>query len=198
MARANQRKQTVKRLEARLERVRKAIAEDSASKQAYRAELLDAEDPKDLDEVFSENFSDFDPEETPIETLGWVPVPYGSFGWLDKNKAVAVIPHLDWVNRTISAGSNHVRSRRVKLTIIDDIEVSTVFIGVNAGRPPAKPLWFESFVKGGELDNHKELYMTWDEAESGHETIVAMIRLAKEQQKTVTQRIERTRRNNRV
>lgn len=63
--------------------------------------------------------------------------------------------------------------------ITPDIEVSTVFLGIdhNCGRV-GKPLLFKTMVFGGSLDEEQERYSTWDEAEQGHEQMVEKVRQA--------------------
>lgn len=65
---------------------------------------------------------------------------------------------------------------RVALTMIDNIEVSTVFIGIDMGLGRSKqPQVFETmiFEDGKAKDNRR--YATWEEAEAGHREIVAAV-----------------------
>lgn len=58
-----------------------------------------------------------------------------------------------------------------KSKIGDDVEVSTVFLGLNHGfGGPEK--WFETMIFGGKLDGYQRRYETWDEAVAGHELAV--------------------------
>jgi hypothetical protein len=67
----------------------------------------------------------------------------------------------------------------VGCTMIGDVEVSTVWIGIpQAGSTPERPLIFETMIFGGELDGHTWRYATEQEAELGHERTVAMARAA--------------------
>lgn len=58
-------------------------------------------------------------------------------------------------------------------TLADDVEVSTVFIGIPAlVYRQGPPLLFETMIIGGPLDRERDRYATWDEAVSGHEKMV--------------------------
>lgn len=58
----------------------------------------------------------------------------------------------------------------------DGVTVSTVFTGINSivfSNEP--PLLFETMIFGGEHDQYKERYCTWEEAEAGHQLAIEMI-----------------------
>jgi hypothetical protein len=67
--------------------------------------------------------------------------------------------------------------RIVAKTDIGDVQVSTVFIGLDhsfgSGGPP---LLFETMIFGGEHDQYQSRCSTWDEAEIEHAEAVAMVR----------------------
>lgn len=66
--------------------------------------------------------------------------------------------------------------RKVKKTSIsDEVEVSTVFLGLD--HRLGSPLLFETLVFGGETDGDMKRYSTWEEAEIGHDRIVQEIGL---------------------
>jgi hypothetical protein len=69
-------------------------------------------------------------------------------------------------------------TRRVAFTEISkDIEVSTVFIGIDHSHGNSeKPILFETLVFGGEMDGVMRRYSSWFEAEQGHQLIVDKIR----------------------
>lgn len=70
-------------------------------------------------------------------------------------------------------------SRRVAYTDINDrCHVSTVFLGLNHNFWGGEPLLFETMVFGGPLDGDMNRYSTWDQAEQGHNAIVAAARIA--------------------
>jgi hypothetical protein len=67
----------------------------------------------------------------------------------------------------------------VGCTMIGDVEVSTVWIGVpQAGSTPERPLIFETMIFGSELDAHAWRYATEAEAEAGHDAVVELVRAA--------------------
>ena len=63
------------------------------------------------------------------------------------------------------------------MTKIDDVVISTVFLGLDyrvSRRGP--PLLFETRVFGGSLDRFQNRCATWDKAEAMHAEIVAFVR----------------------
>lgn len=69
-------------------------------------------------------------------------------------------------------------NRMVAKTVIspNEIEVSTVFLGLNHSFGWGAPLLFETLVFGGACDGLMDRYSTWDEAEAGHLTIVGQVK----------------------
>lgn len=67
--------------------------------------------------------------------------------------------------------------RRVDYTNIgDEVEVSTVFLGIDhRWDDKGPPLLFETLVFGGRLDGEMNRYATWDEAERGHVDMVRQV-----------------------
>ena len=65
-----------------------------------------------------------------------------------------------------------------KIQVTDEIDVSTVFLGLDHNWGDGPPILFETMVFGGELDEEGARYATWDEAEKGHDRIVKLVRLA--------------------
>ena len=66
---------------------------------------------------------------------------------------------------------------RVDVTKIDDVVISTVFLGLDyrmSRRGP--PLLFETKVFGGSLDRFQNRCATWDKAEAMHAEAVALVR----------------------
>jgi len=58
--------------------------------------------------------------------------------------------------------------------VADDVRISTVFLGLDHGHG-GKPLWFETMVFGGVLDQLQERYATWDQAAAGHAFVKATV-----------------------
>lgn len=63
-------------------------------------------------------------------------------------------------------------SKRVALTKVGDVEVSTVWLGLNHNYGEGPPLIFETIVFGGH-DEVCERYATEEEALAGHARVVA-------------------------
>lgn len=67
--------------------------------------------------------------------------------------------------------------RVVKQEHIDDVFISTVFLGIdhrfidNSG-----PILFETMIFSGEHDQYQERYSTWAEAVRGHDEIVERLK----------------------
>ena len=67
--------------------------------------------------------------------------------------------------------------RNVANHTVDDILVSTVFLGVNHNYGDGPPLVFETMVFGGPHDGYCERYSTWEEAEEGHRRTLLAVRV---------------------
>jgi len=69
-------------------------------------------------------------------------------------------------------------ARRVALTkIAEDVEVSTVFLGLDHNFGDRnKPILFETLVFGGPMDGSMRRYENWIEAEQGHQEMVDKVR----------------------
>lgn len=83
------------------------------------------------------------------------------------------MPMREWSERFGELAYKHVRATAVN----EDVEVSTVWIDLpQAGSTPERPLIFETMVFGGELDEWAWRYATEEEAEAGHEQVLAEVR----------------------
>jgi hypothetical protein len=58
--------------------------------------------------------------------------------------------------------------------ISKNIRVSTVFLGYDHSFNGGTPVLFETMIFGGRYDQHQDRYTTWDAAQAGHLTAVAM------------------------
>lgn len=69
-------------------------------------------------------------------------------------------------------------SRRVELTEMGNISVSTIFLGLDHNySSEGPPLLFETLVFGGPNDQEKmRRYSTWDEAVEGHKEVVKEVK----------------------
>ena len=90
------------------------------------------------------------------------------YGILDGHKVKPVKDVIEWAQQF--EGMN----RRVEITEVGKVKVSTVFLGLDHGFG-GTPQWFETMVFGGKLDQEQERYGTWDEAEAGHRAMVARV-----------------------
>lgn len=66
--------------------------------------------------------------------------------------------------------------RHVAKDSVNEVEISTVFLGLDHGFGESQPVLFETMVFGGDLDQEQERYHTWDEAEAGHKEMVARVK----------------------
>ena len=68
---------------------------------------------------------------------------------------------------------------RVDLTEIGEVEILTVFLGLDHNylrRGP--PILFETMIFGGRLDHSRNRCATWDEAEAMHAEAIRLVRAA--------------------
>jgi hypothetical protein len=56
----------------------------------------------------------------------------------------------------------------VEKTMIEEIMVSTVFLGLDHNYWGGPPILFETMIFGGKHDQYQRRYCTYDEAEAGH------------------------------
>jgi len=88
-----------------------------------------------------------------------------------KDGIVVTVDVLEW-----AAFFEESDNRRVAKTILDHCEVSTVFLGLNHAFGNSSPLWFETMVFGGPLDQEVVRYGTLEEARRGHDRMVARVK----------------------
>lgn len=74
------------------------------------------------------------------------------------------------------AKSFQIGDRHVRKTTIGNVDVSTVFLGIDHNWSNGPPLLFETMVFGGSLDEKQERYSTWEEAEKGHAAMVERVK----------------------
>ena len=74
----------------------------------------------------------------------------------------------------------HEPNRIVGMTqITSEVEVSTVFLGLDHGLwRDGPPILFETMIFGGPLDQCQWRYVSWDDAEVGHQAAVRKAREA--------------------
>lgn len=66
--------------------------------------------------------------------------------------------------------------RRVANDVIGEIEISTVFLGLDHSFGEGPPMWFETMIFGGPLNHEMQRYSTYDEAEAGHIVMVKRVK----------------------
>jgi hypothetical protein len=59
-------------------------------------------------------------------------------------------------------------ARRVDQTVIGEVRVSTMFLGLDHSFGSGPPLLFETMVFGGPLDQEMDRCTTWEQAEAQH------------------------------
>ena len=62
--------------------------------------------------------------------------------------------------------------------VSDDVEVSTIFLGLDHGYGLDEPLLFETMIFGGSLDGTQDRYTTREAAKNGHQFYVEQARNA--------------------
>ena len=70
--------------------------------------------------------------------------------------------------------------RVVRQTYVGDVMVSTVFLSINhAHSMSGPPILFETMVFGGpdNIDQQQARYETWEQAEAGHASMVALVQV---------------------
>lgn len=65
---------------------------------------------------------------------------------------------------------------RVAIDIIENVRISTVFLGCDYQFDEGQPLLFETMIFGGEHNDYQERCSTWEEAEAMHATACALVR----------------------
>ena len=94
----------------------------------------------------------------------------GRYKLNDKNEAVEVKDLMEW------AKDFETSDRRVAKDTIDDVKVSTVFLGLDHNFGGDTPILFETMIFGGEHAEYQDRYATWDEAVAGHKTAVDRVK----------------------
>lgn len=64
--------------------------------------------------------------------------------------------------------------------VYDNVEVSTVFLGLDHSFGYGEKQLFETLVFGGSMDGTMRRYATWEEAEKGHKEMVKEVKKARE------------------
>lgn len=95
---------------------------------------------------------------------------------LDGHETRKVANLLEWA-RAFESQDRIVKQEAVE-TPTGQIEISTVFLGLDHNHHGGTPLLFETMVFKGPLDGHQWRCTTWEQAESQHESVAALVRAA--------------------
>ena len=90
----------------------------------------------------------------------------------DGNGGVTMVGRERWVEWL----GAHVEERRVGNTTVGEVEVSTMFFGLDYDWGEGPPRLYETMVFGGELDGEMARYSTRAEAVVGHERMVERVK----------------------
>jgi hypothetical protein len=89
---------------------------------------------------------------------------------LDGKKPVPEPNILKWAI-WMEAADRHV----VQDYLLDGVNVSTIFLGLDYGFGYNDHLFFETMIFGGDHDGYQERYSTWEEAEEGHKKAIELV-----------------------
>lgn len=90
--------------------------------------------------------------------------------WLGASQAKRIVA------KTKIKYTDLVVSATAKLTGEEEVEVSTVFLGLNHSWGDGPPQLFETMVFDGKMHREQDHYATWQEAEEGHLKMVERVR----------------------
>ena len=66
-------------------------------------------------------------------------------------------------------------NRQIDKDKMGDIEITTIFLGVDDSAESSPPLLFKTEVFGGELNGKTNLWSTWNQAEAGHRAMLMQV-----------------------
>lgn len=91
---------------------------------------------------------------------------------LDADKRPVCVGVEEW-ERWFDMANRHVAFTQIN----SQVEVSTLFLGIDHsfGRP-GPPILFETMIFGGEHDQDRWRYSSWDEAKAGHDAVVKRLK----------------------
>lgn len=95
-----------------------------------------------------------------------------TFTYILINKIIVPCPDIDkWIKWI-----RDIDNKRVAFTVFNDVEISTIFLGMNHSVDENIPILFETLVFGGQADGYCKRYTNWVEAELGHwETVLHVL-----------------------
>ena len=80
--------------------------------------------------------------------------------------------------------------RKVAKDSIGDVDISTVFLGLDHNWGDGPPLLFETLVFGGSMDGEMERYPSWTDAVMGHKRMVKLVKEKANKPLEMTQKAE--------
>jgi len=100
-------------------------------------------------------------------------------GILDGHKVVPIKNLIEWAQKfeTMNRRVAETFVGRIRYAVMGGprpVRVSTVFLGIDHGFG-GKPMWFETMVFGGKLNQEQDRYETWDKAVAGHKAMVKRV-----------------------
>jgi hypothetical protein len=103
-------------------------------------------------------------------------VDHGVRCYILDGKNIIACDELTWANWLQSDAENGTNLRSIRFEKIGDVDISTVFIGLDHNTlNNGPPHIFETMVFGGKYDGYMRRYSTYEEAEKGHEKAVKMV-----------------------
>lgn len=93
----------------------------------------------------------------------------GQYAILAENGEVQEVDLMTWAKWYETA------NRQVALTEVEDVRVSTVFLGMAHRFRGGEPLWFETMCFGGAWEEYARHYATLNGAKEGHDELVELI-----------------------
>jgi hypothetical protein len=110
-----------------------------------------------------------------------LPPSTGLRHWILRDRVPVVVGRQEYLAYACDMEAKGCFGDRVDETEVGGVRVSTVFIPQLALPFPADerclPLWFfETMIFGGEHDGRQVRYLTWGEAQAGHDRVVEFLR----------------------
>ena len=93
-----------------------------------------------------------------------------------KNNPIVCIDHMDyakWYKKNKKQGI-------VKQDTIDEVLVSTVFLGLDHSFSGEKPLLWETMIFGGNHDQYQDRYSSYEDALKGHQEALDLLKSEKD------------------
>lgn len=88
----------------------------------------------------------------------------------ENNKPVksTIVDYSEWIHK-------NPERKAVKQEHIDDVFISTVFLGLDHAWDSDVPLLWETMIFGGEHDQYMDRYTSYEDALEGHQTALNLV-----------------------